>query len=90
MRASVIVLIAAGVYVIGRWSHNKSAVTIQAVVSVIFVLIVLSMLDQGSTERIAKVFAWLFLVAALLSPDSPLGPVLNLISNQAGSGTQLD
>jgi hypothetical protein len=90
MRASVVFLIAAGVYVAGRWSHNKSAVTIQTVASVIFVLLVISMLDQGKTEEIAKGFAWLFLIVALLSNDSPLGPVLNLIRGSASTGTQLE
>ena len=81
MRATTVVLIAAGIFTIGRWSHNKDAVTIGSVASVIFLLIVIGLLDHGSTESVAKGFAWIILAVALLSDSSPVGPVANLIGS---------
>lgn len=81
MRATTIIMVAAGVFVIGRWSHNKPAVTLGSVASVFFLLIVIGMLDQGTTESIAKGFAWLILAVALLSDNSPILPVSKLVAN---------
>lgn len=81
MRASTVVLIAAGVFVIGRWSHNKPAVTLGSVASVFFLLIVIGMLDHGSTESIAKGFAWIILAVAVLSDNSPVLPVTKLVAS---------
>lgn len=80
MRATTIVIIAAGVFVIGRWSHNQPALTIGSVASVIFLLIVIGILDQGSTEAVAKGFAWIILAVAILSDNSPVLPVAKLIA----------
>jgi hypothetical protein len=51
-------------YVIHRWGTGKTAVDAKTVVEAAFVILVIAMLDQGSTEPIAKGFAWLFLVVA--------------------------
>lgn len=64
MRASSVMTIAVVLYVISRWAHNKPALNVQVVVSGAFVILVISMLDQGQTEPIAKGLAWLFLVGA--------------------------
>ena len=81
MRATTVVLIAAGIYVTGRWAHNKDAVTIGSVASVVFLLIVIGLLDHGATEDVAKGFAWIILAVAILSDNSPVGPVANLIGS---------
>lgn len=82
MRATTVVLVAAGIFVIGRWSHNQDAVTIGSVASIIFLLVVIGMMDQGQTEPVAKGFAWIILAVALLSPNSPVGPVASLIAGK--------
>jgi hypothetical protein len=65
------IAIAAGV--IGRWANNKKALPpATGVLQIIGALVLVSLLDQGKTEPVAKGFAWLFAVAVVLSPDSPL------------------
>lgn len=81
MRATTVILVAAGVFVLGRWSHNKPAVTIGSVASVFFLLVVIGMLDQGTTESIAKGFAWIILAVAILSDNSPVLPVTKLVAS---------
>jgi hypothetical protein len=82
MKASHVILVAALVYTLGRWSHNKPAVTLQSVVSVFFLFIVIGMLDTGESEPVAKGFAWLILAVALLSNDSPVTPIAKLIGSK--------
>lgn len=73
MKATHLMLIALGAGVVGRWSHNEDAVpSAGQVISVLFALVLISALDQGRTEEIARGFAWLFLAAVLLSNNSPL------------------
>lgn len=73
MSATEIMAFAVILALLGRWSHNvKNAVTGKIVVEVIFAVIVISFLDQGRTEPVAKGFAWLFLAGVLLSPNSIL------------------
>ena len=64
MRASVIMLLAVLLYVIHRWATNKPAVTLPVVVTGIFVIFVIALLDQGRTEPVARGFAWLFFIVA--------------------------
>lgn len=82
MKASHLILIAALVFTLGRWAHNKPAVTIQSVVAVGFLFVVIGMLDAGETEPVAKGFAWIVLAVALLSNDSPVTPVAKLIGSK--------
>lgn len=79
MKASHVILVAALIYTLGRWAHNKPAVTIQSVVSVFFLFLVIGMLDAGETESVARGFAWLILAVAVLGNDSPVTPVAKLI-----------
>jgi hypothetical protein len=59
--------------VLGRWAHNKPAVPeATGVVEVVFALLVISALDAGRTQDIARGFAWLYLTAVLLGNDSPI------------------
>lgn len=67
---------------IGKWAHNKPAVTLKTVAASVFLVLVIGFMDQGATEKIAKGLAWLILASAVLSNDSPVTPVANLISTQ--------
>jgi hypothetical protein len=59
-------------YIIARWAHNKTAVTIGGVVSGLFAIFIIALLDQGKTEQIAKGFAWLFFIVAAYNAIPPL------------------
>lgn len=73
MTATNTMLIAIVAGVIGRWANNQKAVpSAQQVIEVLFALILISALDTGRTAPIARGFALLFLVAVLLSDNSPL------------------
>lgn len=67
MRASTVMVLALVAYVVHRWATNKTAVDARTVVEGIFAVVVIAALDQGETEPIAKGFAWLFLVVALMT-----------------------
>lgn len=82
MRASVVTASAIGIFVIGKWAHNKPAVTLKTVAASVFLILVIGFMDQGKTAEIARGFAWLILAAAILSDDSPVTPVAQLISTQ--------
>ena len=59
--------------VIGRWATNKKALPSPAgTLEVIGALFLVSFMDKGKTEPIAKGLAWLFMAAVLLSDSSPL------------------
>lgn len=84
MSASEIMAFAVILALLGRWSHNvKNAVTPKIVVEVIFAVVVISFMDQGRTEPIAKGFAWLFLAGVLLSPNSILSGLAKVTSKPA-------
>lgn len=72
--------------VVGRWAHNENAIPpAKNVLQIVFALLVLSMLDQGQTQPIARGFAWIFLVAVCLSNNSPLTG----LAKATGSGTSI-
>lgn len=64
MRASVIMALAVGMYILARWERNEPAVTLDGVLGGLFAILVIALLDQGKTESIARGFAWLFFVVA--------------------------
>ena len=64
VRASVVMFLAVLLYIIHRWATNQPAVTLPIVLSGLFVIFVIAMLDQGRTEPVAKGFAWLFFIVA--------------------------
>jgi hypothetical protein len=72
MTASMVMALAILLYVIARWAHNKPAVTLGGVVSGLFAIFVIALLDQGKTEQIAKGFAWLFFIVAAYNAIPPL------------------
>jgi hypothetical protein len=64
MRASVVMFLAVLLYIVHRWATNQPAVTLPIVLSGLFVIFVIALLDQGRTEPVARGFAWLFFVVA--------------------------
>lgn len=81
MSASQIMAIAIVGGLVGRWSHNQKTVpSAGGVVQIVFAVIFIAALDQGSTQQVAKGFAWLFLAAVLLSNNSPLTGIAKSIN----------
>ena len=80
MRASYVVGLAFVLMVVGRWAHNKPAISFQGALAMAFALVVISVLDQGRTETIAQGFAWLILVSVLLNADDPLNALATAIN----------
>lgn len=73
MTATTVMAIAIVGGLVGRWSHNQKAIpSAGGLVQIVFAVIVIAALDQGSTQDIARGFAWLFLAGVLLSNNSPL------------------
>lgn len=94
MRASTFMLVAFGALILGHWANNKPTWNVKMVIEMAFALVVISLLDQGKTEPIARGFALLFLAAVLLGKNSPLTGIAKAagIANPtqpAGGGVQL-
>ena len=62
-------------YIIARWSKNEPAVTLGGVVSGLFVIFIIALLDHGKSEPVAKGFAWLFFTVAAFNAIPPLASV---------------
>lgn len=71
-------LLAVVLLVIAHWAHGQPAVSGAMVVEVAFAILLIAALDHGRTEPIAQGFAWLFLVAVLLSKNSPISVLKSL------------
>jgi hypothetical protein len=72
-------------FVIARWSRNSNnTITIGVVVSGIFAVFVIALLDQGRTAEVAKGLAWLFFIGAAYNA---LPPVTKLVTTSAGNAT---
>lgn len=86
MNASTVMIVAILAAVVGRWAHDQPTASVKTVVEAAFAVLVIALLDQGPTEAVAKGFAWLFLMAVLLSNNSPLTGLAKVINAQkAGS-----
>lgn len=72
MKASSIVLVAALIVLLGRWSQGKK-IEATIVVGGLFSALIISMID-GSQPKIAKGFAYIFLAVATLTY---IGEILN-------------
>jgi hypothetical protein len=60
-------------YIIKRWSTpGETAVTLPGVISGLFAVFIIAILDHGRTEQIAKGFAWLFFIVAAYNAIPPL------------------
>lgn len=82
MNASTVMIVAVMAAVIGRWAHDQPTASIKTIVESVFAIVVIAMLDQGQTEPVAKGFAWLFLMAVLLSNNSPLTGIAKIVNAQ--------
>lgn len=80
----MIMALAVGALVLGRWAHNKPALNVQTVAGGAFAVIVVAALDGGQTEDIAKGIAWIFLAAVLLGKQSPLNAIQKLSTTGTG------
>jgi hypothetical protein len=85
MRASYVVAAALALLVVGRWAHGKPALNVQTVAGAVFVIIVVALLDNGSTEEIAKGIAWILLAVAALNPDSPLTAIADAVNGKTAA-----
>lgn len=84
MTATNTMLVAIVAGIIGRWSHNEKAVPgAKGTIEILFALVLISALDNGRTAPIARGFALLFLVAILLSDNSPLTGIAKSTGAQA-------
>lgn len=88
MRASTLMMIAFGSLIIGHWANNKPTWNVKMIIEMVFATIVISLLDQGRTEPIARGFALLFLAAVLLGKSSPLAGIAKAagVSGQSSTG----
>lgn len=81
MSATTVMAVAIVGGIIGRWAHNKPVVSGAAgVVKVIFAVVLIAALDSGSTQDVARGFAWLFLAGVLLSNSSPLTGIAKTVN----------
>lgn len=89
MTATRILMLALLAGVVGRWANNEKATLGggKAVVEAAFVLVVVSAMDQGRTEPIAKGIAWLVLGAVLLGNHSPLSGLMHATSSPPQTGS---
>lgn len=88
MRASVIMAVAVAMYVLARWERNEPAVTLDGVLGGLFVIVVISLLDQGPTESIAKGFAWLFFLVAAYNAIPAFNNALAAAKKSAASAAK--
>ena len=76
-------------YIIARWSRNQdNSLTIGVVLSGIFAVFVIALLDQGRTAEIAKGFAWLFFIAAAYNAIPPVTKIVTTSAGNAKAGAR--
>lgn len=88
MRASVVMAVAVLLYIIARWTRNEPAVTLASVLSGVFAIFVIALLDHGRTEEIAKGFAWLFFIVAFYAASPGLFKAIGAAGNAAKKTTK--
>lgn len=82
MRASHVMAIAVVLFVLSRWAKGETAVDVKIVVSGVFAIVVIGLLDQGRTESIARGFAWLFLIGAAYQVIPPIARSAGVLKKQ--------
>lgn len=89
MSATTVMAVAIVGGIVGRWAHNKPVVSSAAgIVKIIFAVVVIAALDSGSTQDVARGFAWLFLAGVLLSNNSPLTGIAKTVAPPPKKGTK--
>lgn len=92
MSASQVMLLGVVLLVVAHWANNQPAVSGRMVAEVAVAVLIIAALDHGKTEPVAQGLAWLFLVAVLLSKNSPLNALKRIAPAKtapAGPKTQL-
>lgn len=87
MSASQVMLLGVTLLIVAHWANNQPAVNGRMVIEVAFAVLLIAVLDHGRTEPLASGLAWLFLVAVLLSKNSPLN-VLKKLGSAPASKTK--
>lgn len=83
MSATSVAAIGVGLAVVGRWAHNQPALTTRSAAGSVVAVGVIAALDRGKTAQIATGFAWLILVAVMLSKNSPVSGIATAINKSA-------
>ena len=86
MTATMVMALAILLYIIARWAHNQPAVTLGGVISGLFAIFIIALLDHGRSEPVAKGFAWLFFIVAAYNAIPPLATLAT--SGAKAGGTQ--
>lgn len=85
MNATTVMGIAIVGGIVGRWAHNRPTVpSASGIVKLMFAVVVIAALDSGSTQQVARGFAWLFLAGVLLSNNSPLTGIALTVNEKKG------
>jgi hypothetical protein len=87
MRAMTVMALAVLLFIIHRWATNKPAVTLPVVLSGLFAITVIALLDTGRTEEIARGFAWLFFAGAAYNAIPDLAKASNTYAAAAAAKT---
>lgn len=83
MSATTVMAVAIVGGIVGRWAHNRPAVpSASSVVKIVFAVVVIAAMDQGSAQPVARGFAWLFLAGVLLSKSSPLTGIAKSVTKK--------
>jgi hypothetical protein len=89
MRATLIMALAVLLYIVHRWATNQSAVTLPIVLSGLFVIFVIGVLDSFSkTQEIARGFAWLFFIVAAYNAIPAFTGAIKSAQSGASKGAQ--
>lgn len=83
MSATSVAAIGIGLAVVGRWAHNQTALSTRSAAGSVVAIGVVAALDRGKTAQIANGFAWLILVAVMLSKNSPVTGIATAINKAA-------
>lgn len=79
-------LLAVILYILARWSKGEPAVTLPIVLSGVFAITVIALLDHGGPAVIARGLAWLFVVAAAYQAIPAITGAINSAKGGTGSG----
>lgn len=87
MSASQVMLLGVVLLVIAHWANNQPAVNGQMVAELAFAVLLIAVLDHGRTEPLAQGLAWLFMIAVILSKNSPLNALRRFSGAKAPAKT---
>lgn len=85
MRASYVMILAVLLFILHRWATNQPAVTLPILLSGLFAIVVIGLLDNGRSAPVARGFAWLFLVVAAYKAIPAFTGALKSAQDAAGA-----